>query len=73
MLIISINIEEIVTDELKEAKQLEVLGVREAESGNIDTALEYLNQAISCAPEYASSYNNRAQALRLQGDVAGMI
>ena len=35
------------------------------------TALEFFNQAIQVAPERASGYNNRAQALRLKGDVQG--
>ena len=65
--------EEVETDEVKEAKRLEVEGVKEAEAGHTDRALELFSQAIHIAPEHASSYNNRAQALRLQGDVQGMI
>ncbi|XP_045161222.1 tetratricopeptide repeat protein 36 homolog [Mercenaria mercenaria] len=64
---------EVETDEVKEAKRLEVEGVKAAESGNVDKALELLNQAVSTAPEHASCYNNRAQALRLHGDVSGAL
>ena len=46
-------------------------GVEQAESGNTARALELFNQAILSAPAHASSFNNRAQALRLQGDVQG--
>jgi len=33
--------------------------------------LELFSQAIQVAPDRASGYNNRAQALRLKGDVEG--
>lgn len=46
-------------------------GVRAAEAGDLHTALERFSEAISLLPERASAYNNRAQARRLQGDVAG--
>lgn len=65
--------EEVETEQVKEAKRLELEGVKAAESGNLDRALELLNQAVTLAPEHASSYNNRAQALRLQGDTAGAV
>lgn len=42
-----------------------------AEAGDLSTALERFGQAINLLPERASAYNNRAQARRLQGDVAG--
>ena len=50
--------------------------IRIAESGSqrswdLSTALERFGQAINLLPERASAYNNRAQARRLQGDVAG--
>ncbi|XP_060574585.1 tetratricopeptide repeat protein 36 homolog [Ruditapes philippinarum] len=67
------EIPEVETDEVKEAKRLEIEGVKAAESGNIDKALELLNQAVTIAPDHASSYNNRAQALRLHGDVSGAL
>ncbi|KAH3818354.1 hypothetical protein DPMN_119961 [Dreissena polymorpha] len=37
----------------------------------VDKALELFSQAITVAPEHPSSYNNRAQALRLKGDITG--
>lgn len=42
-----------------------------AEAGHLSTALERFGQAIDLLPQRASAYNNRAQARRLQGDVAG--
>lgn len=60
---------EIETDELKNAKQLEIEGVNLAESGHVENAIELFNKAILLAPEHASSYNNRAQAYRLQGNI----
>lgn len=65
--------EEVETDAVKEAKQLEVEGVKQAEAGHTDRALELFSQAIQIAPEHASSFNNRAQALRLQGDVQSTV
>lgn len=56
---------------LEQAKALELQGVIAAEAGNLGTALERFGQAIHLLPERASAYNNRAQARRLQGDVAG--
>ncbi|NXX37601.1 TTC36 protein, partial [Nicator chloris] len=56
---------------LDQARELELQGVSAAESGDISTALERFNEAIRLLPERASGYNNRAQALRLRGDVAG--
>ena len=64
--------EEVETDAVKHAKKLEMQGVEQAESGNTARALELFNQAILSAPAHASSFNNRAQALRLQGDVQGL-
>lgn len=54
-----------------ECKQLELDGVRAAEKGEIAQAIDYFTRVISEAPQYASAYNNRAQALRLKGDVDG--
>lgn len=56
---------------LEQCKALELQGVRAAEAGDLSTALERFGQAIALLPERASAYNNRAQARRLQGDVAG--
>ena len=55
----------------EEAKALEVDAVKEAENGNLTAAIEMLGRAIDLAPERASGYNNRAQALRLKGDTKG--
>lgn len=57
--------------QLEQSKALELQGVKAAEAGDLKTALERFGQAINLLPQRASAYNNRAQALRLQGDVAG--
>lgn len=57
--------------QLEQSKALELQGVTAAEAGDLSTALERFGQAINLLPERASAYNNRAQARRLQGDVAG--
>lgn len=57
--------------QLEQSKALELQGVIAAEAGDLSTALERFGQAINLLPERASAYNNRAQARRLQGDVAG--
>ncbi|KAM9654238.1 tetratricopeptide repeat protein 36 isoform 1-T1 [Morphnus guianensis] len=56
---------------LEQVRDLELQGVSAAESGDVSTALERFSEAIRLLPERASGYNNRAQALRLRGDVAG--
>uniref|UniRef100_A0A8C3RVH1 Tetratricopeptide repeat protein 36 n=1 Tax=Chelydra serpentina TaxID=8475 RepID=A0A8C3RVH1_CHESE len=58
---------------LEQVKDLELQGVLAAESGDVNTALERFSQAIRLLPERASCYNNRAQAFRLKGDVAGAL
>ncbi|NXL48302.1 TTC36 protein, partial [Podilymbus podiceps] len=66
--------EEAFAPELLElARDLELQGVSAAESGDVGTALERFSEAIRLLPERASGYNNRAQALRLRGDVAGAL
>ncbi|KAK3104779.1 hypothetical protein FSP39_009949 [Pinctada imbricata] len=65
--------EEIQTPAILEAKQLELQGVQAAESGDIQQALDIFSQAIQVLPSRASGYNNRAQALRLKGDVQGAL
>eukprot|EP00057_Strongylocentrotus_purpuratus_P006751 XP_011661225.1 PREDICTED: tetratricopeptide repeat protein 36 homolog [Strongylocentrotus purpuratus] len=60
------------SDDDKRAKELEVEGVKSAEANDFDAALNYFSQAVSIAPNRASCYNNRAQALRLRGDVDGL-
>lgn len=58
-------------DLLEQVKELELQGVSAAEAGDLPTALQRFSQAIKILPQRASAYNNRAQALRLQGDTAG--
>ncbi|NXT93749.1 TTC36 protein, partial [Anhinga rufa] len=58
---------------LAQVRELELQGVSAAESGDVGTALERFGEAIRLLPERASGYNNRAQALRLRGDVAGAL
>ncbi|XP_066837474.1 tetratricopeptide repeat protein 36 [Anser cygnoides] len=58
---------------LEQVRDLELQGVSAAESGDVSTALERFNEAIRLLPGRASGYNNRAQALRLKGDVAGAL
>ena len=40
-----------------------------AEKGQVDESLELFNQAVAMAPDFPSCYNNRAQALRIKGDI----
>lgn len=56
---------------LEQVRDLELQGVSAAESGDVSAALERFSEAIRLLPQRASAYNNRAQALRLKGDVAG--
>ncbi|XP_068274558.1 tetratricopeptide repeat protein 36 isoform X1 [Nyctibius grandis] len=58
---------------LEQVRDLELQGVSAAESGDVSTALERFGEAVRLLPERASAYNNRAQALRLRGDVAGAL
>ncbi|ETE72188.1 hypothetical protein L345_01987, partial [Ophiophagus hannah] len=55
---------------LRQATHLEAQGIAAAEGGDLELALEKLDQAIQLLPTRASAFNNRAQALRLNGDVA---
>lgn len=59
------------TELLKQVKELEMQGVSAAEAGDLQAALQLFSQAIQILPQRASAYNNRAQALRLQGNTAG--
>ncbi|KAM3874858.1 tetratricopeptide repeat protein 36 [Diretmus argenteus] len=61
------------TELLKQVKELELRGVSAAEAGDLPTALQQFSQAIQILPQRASAYNNRAQALRLQGNTAGAL
>jgi tetratricopeptide (TPR) repeat protein len=56
---------------LEELKALERKGVERAEAGDVTDAVALFTKAIDMAPNYASAYNNRAQARRLQGDLDG--
>ncbi|XP_073422585.1 tetratricopeptide repeat protein 36 [Dendrobates tinctorius] len=60
-------------DVLEEALRLELSGVTAAECGDVKTAILKFGEAISLLPDWPSAYNNRAQALRLQGDVTGAL
>ncbi|KAM4566535.1 tetratricopeptide repeat protein 36 [Odontesthes bonariensis] len=76
-----LNQEEELTDDdsgfdielLSQVKELEMRGVSAAEAGDLQAALQLFSQAIQILPQRASAYNNRAQALRLQGDTAGAL
>ncbi|XP_028418750.1 tetratricopeptide repeat protein 36 homolog [Dendronephthya gigantea] len=50
------------------AKELEMMAVRHAEQGDIESALSLLNEAENYCSESPSVYNNRAQVLLLKGD-----
>ncbi|CAL8374899.1 tetratricopeptide repeat protein 36 [Gadus morhua] len=77
----ALNSEEELTDDdrgfdatrLTEVKALEAQGVKSAEEGDLQAALHHFSGAILILPERPSAYNNRAQALRLQGDTAGAL
>uniref|UniRef100_A0A8C6YS65 Tetratricopeptide repeat protein 36 n=1 Tax=Nothoprocta perdicaria TaxID=30464 RepID=A0A8C6YS65_NOTPE len=58
---------------LEQARDLELQGVAAAEAGDVSAALQRFSEAIRLLPERASAYNNRAQALRLRGDVPGAL
>ncbi|XP_054458492.1 tetratricopeptide repeat protein 36 isoform X1 [Anoplopoma fimbria] len=58
---------------LRQVKELEIRGVSAAEAGDLQAALQLFSQAIQILPQRASAYNNRAQALRLQGNAAGAL
>ncbi|XP_046390253.1 tetratricopeptide repeat protein 36 isoform X2 [Ischnura elegans] len=62
---------EIETDIIREAKRIEVEGVKTAEQGQLQDAINIFTKAIDTAPNRPSGYNNRAQALRLFGKEAG--
>ena len=60
------------TEDVKDAKEIEIEGVRLAEKGNIDLSLEMFTKAIQLAPNRASGYNNRAQSWQLKGNIPGV-
>ncbi|KAJ2846214.1 hypothetical protein IWW36_004455 [Coemansia brasiliensis] len=53
------------SDIIAQLKQREVHAIATAESGKIEDAIKELSDIIAEYPEYASAYNNRAQAYRL--------
>nr|XP_015911241.2 tetratricopeptide repeat protein 36 homolog isoform X1 [Parasteatoda tepidariorum] len=65
--------EEELTPIVEAAKELEVNGVKAAECGKLDEAIEVFSSAIQTAPARPSGYNNRAQAYRLKFDNAGIL
>ncbi|XP_059478259.1 tetratricopeptide repeat protein 36 [Neocloeon triangulifer] len=65
--------DEEISAEIEEAKRLELQGVQAAEAGKIDEAIAIFTHAIAVAPGHASGYNNRAQALRLKGNMPGAL
>eukprot|EP00088_Acartia_fossae_P068819 TRINITY_DN8803_c0_g1_i1.p1 TRINITY_DN8803_c0_g1~~TRINITY_DN8803_c0_g1_i1.p1 ORF type:complete len:198 (-),score=52.48 TRINITY_DN8803_c0_g1_i1:70-663(-) len=52
----------------QEVKDVELEGMMTAENGNIDGAIQIFTQIIEENKNYASAYNNRAQAYRLKAD-----
>ncbi|KAI1728454.1 TPR repeat domain-containing protein [Ditylenchus destructor] len=59
----------------EESEQIQMEGIKLAESGNFEEALKKFDEAIRLCPENPSPYNNRAQVLRLQenADIEGAI
>ncbi|OQV13824.1 putative Tetratricopeptide repeat protein 36-like protein [Hypsibius exemplaris] len=59
-----------------EVSRLEIEGVRTAEEGTTERAIELFTEAIAHATTQArkaSIYNNRAQALQIKGDIEGAL
>ncbi|KND02660.1 uncharacterized protein SPPG_01746 [Spizellomyces punctatus DAOM BR117] len=54
---------------LTRLKMIEQEAVILAEHNDLVGSIDKLNECISLCPEYASAYNNRAQAFRLKGQV----
>ena len=50
-----------------EVKELEAKAIKAAEAGDLNGALKIFDQVVELDPKRPSSYNNRAQALRLAG------
>ncbi|KAJ2808750.1 hypothetical protein H4R20_000665 [Coemansia guatemalensis] len=62
----SLSSEPIDEEQLHLLQQRELEAVHLAETGHIEQAIAQLTQIIDEYPQYASAYNNRAQAYRLQ-------
>ncbi|GFY71351.1 tetratricopeptide repeat protein 36 [Trichonephila inaurata madagascariensis] len=73
MVIFIFTDEEELTESVIEAKRLEIEAVKKAEAGNVDEAIQILNQSIQMAPRRPAGYNNRAQAYRLKGNISAAI
>ena len=58
-------ISEPTTDAYKESTSLCAEGVRLAEAGKLDEALEAMTRGVQAAPNRAAGYNDRAQLLRM--------
>ncbi|KAJ1854393.1 hypothetical protein GGH12_004550 [Coemansia sp. RSA 1822] len=58
---------------LAELKQREIQAIAAAEQGQVDDAIRQLTDIIVEYPSYASAYNNRAQAYRLQSASSSMV
>ncbi|KAJ2478368.1 hypothetical protein IWW56_003755 [Coemansia sp. RSA 2131] len=58
---------------LAELKQREIQAIAAAEQGQVDDAIKQLTDIIVEYPSYASAYNNRAQAYRLQSASSSMV
>lgn len=58
---------------LKKAKTLEAEGVLLAEKDDIAGAIAKFTEVIELCPTYASGYNNRAQAYRIQDNTAAAL
>ncbi|KAJ1746178.1 hypothetical protein LPJ78_006008 [Coemansia sp. RSA 989] len=53
------------SDTIAQLKKREAYAIATAESGKVEDAIGELSRIIAEYPEYASAYNNRAQAYRL--------
>ncbi|KAF9964661.1 Tetratricopeptide repeat protein 36 [Mortierella alpina] len=58
---------------LKKAKTMEAEGVLLAEKDDIAGAIAKFTEVIELCPTYASGYNNRAQAYRIQDNTAAAL
>lgn len=65
------NDEDEYSEENQAARELELNAVTAANNDNLNEAINLLTKAINISPKCASCYNNRAQALRLKGDLKG--
>ena len=59
------------TEEVKQAKALEIDSVKAAEKGDFVGSLALINRALQLTPNRASCYNNRAQVYQLSTNIEG--